>query len=84
MAFGDKAIRRLLGGARARIVAALKFRAHRLAQQPKVAELEFISLTANHAQFSDKLRNLGQISAAAEIQRNAFYVGLRWVRRTNF
>ncbi len=63
-----------------RIANALKFRILTLVRPPNVSELEFISLTGNHGQFSEKLRKLGQVKAADGIQKNAFHVGLCWLR----
>jgi hypothetical protein len=41
-----------------RIIAALRFRINRLVREPSVTEREFITLTVNHGQFSEKLRRL--------------------------
>lgn len=62
-----------------RIVAALRFRIASLVREPRLHERDFMNLTSNHGQFSDKLRRLGQNAAAIEIQKNAFYIGLRWL-----
>jgi hypothetical protein len=64
----------------ARIIAALRFRIAKVVREPSVTELEFISLTVNHGHFSDKLRKLDLPAAAAEVQKNAFHVGLRWIK----
>jgi hypothetical protein len=80
VAFGDKALRRLRETALARIIAAIKFRIAKVVREPSVTELEFISLTVNHGQFSEKLRQLGLPTAADGIQKNAFHVGLRWMK----
>ena len=62
-----------------RIIAALRFRIVKLVQAPSIEELEFMSLTVNHGHYSEKLRRLGHPSAAEQIQKNAFFVGLRWM-----
>jgi HEPN domain-containing protein len=80
VAFGDKALRRLKERAFARIIAAIRFRIAKVVREPSVTELEFISLTVNHGQFSEKLRQLGLPTAGEGIQKNAFHVGLRWMK----
>jgi hypothetical protein len=79
VAFGDTFISRKKERVLARIIAALRFRIAKLVREPSVTELEFISLTVNHGQFSDKLRKLDLAAAAEEVQKNAFHVGLRWM-----
>jgi hypothetical protein len=79
VAFGDNVRRRRREDVFARIIAALRFRVAKVVREPSVTELEFISLTVNHGQFSEKLRRLGLFAAAEEIQKNAFHVGLRWM-----
>jgi uncharacterized protein (UPF0332 family) len=63
----------------ARIVAALRFRVFQLVREPSVTELEFMSITVNHGHFAEKLRQLNQPDAAKDVQKNAFFVGLRWL-----
>jgi hypothetical protein len=80
VAFGDIFTRRKKQQVIARIVAALRFRVLSLVKAPIVTEREFIALTANHGQFAEKLRQLGQPVAAVDMRRNALHVGMCWLR----
>jgi hypothetical protein len=51
-----------------------------MAKPPVVHEREFLKLTWNHGEFSQKLRLLGHSAAAADLVENAHYVGLNWLR----
>lgn len=51
-----------------------------MAKPPVVDEREFLKLTRNHGEFSQKLRSLGHSAAAADLVENAHYVGLSWFR----
>lgn len=73
-------VERLRKRAIGRIVAALRFRIGKLVEAPPTDELEFIRLTANHGQYSEKLRKLGHPAAAEKIKKNALYIGLQWMK----
>jgi uncharacterized protein (UPF0332 family) len=63
----------------ARILAALRRRSGREIRPPIAHELEFIRLTVNHGEYCEKLRRLGQHSAAESVAGNALYIGVRWL-----
>jgi uncharacterized protein (UPF0332 family) len=63
-----------------RIIYALRFRARRLFEPPPLTEIDFLAMMGNHGQFREKLRSLGQSSAAAVIEKHSVYVGLCWFR----
>ena len=72
-------MRRERSRALSRIAAALRFRVAKVMSEPSVTELEFMSLTANHGHWADKLRRLNLPDAADQVRKNALFVGLRWV-----
>lgn len=49
-----------------------------MAKPPVVDEREFLKLTRNHGEFSQKLKTLGHSAAASDLVENAHYVGLCW------
>lgn len=54
--------------------------AKRFVSAPRVPELEFLRLTANHAEFARKLDALGLSEAAERIRANARFVARAWLR----
>jgi hypothetical protein len=45
-----------------------------------LSELEFLKLTANHAEYSNKLRKLGLAQASDKIRRDAYAIASCWYR----